>query len=313
MEEFLRICKVIAMPISMDKTVYACTLLTFLGFLIDTVNQWILIPCKKLAKGLNMISNTLEKYHSKKAANRKLTVLQLQKICGFLNFLGRAIIPGRAFTRRLYSYLCNKNLQQHHHIRMKEEMMLDLQMWKEFLLHQETYCRNFMDFSKVLTYQDVQFAMDALRNVNLGFRGHCGTSWMQGAWNSLIKKFQPSIEYLELFALVAGVIAWGERFSNRRILLRSDNLSICYMVNQTTSKCKNCMVLIRKLILHCLIHNIKINVQHLPSCQNGIADSLSRFEMKRFAKITEQNNLVMEESPTPIPDSIWPFDKIWTK
>ena len=46
-----------------------------------------------------MITAVLNKNKARKAAQRKITVLQLQKICGFLNFLGRAIIPGRAFTR----------------------------------------------------------------------------------------------------------------------------------------------------------------------------------------------------------------------
>ena len=271
----------------------------------------ILIPCEKLAQGLNMISNILEKCKNKKAANRKITVLQLQKICGFLNFIGRAIIPGRAFTRRLYAHLTNNNLKPQHHLRITHEMMLDLYMWKDFLLQQEVYCREFLHYSEVLQYQDIQFAMDASRNEMLGFGGHCGSSWMQAPWGNLISKFQPSIEYLELLALMAGVLAWGDRFANRHILLYSDNMSICYMVNRTTSKCKNCMFLIRKLVLCCMIQNIKIHVQHLPTALNKNADSLSRFQQHRFEQVTKARGFIMEKEPTPVPDSIWPFDKIW--
>ena len=59
----------------------------------------------------------------------------MQELCGFLNFLGRAIIPGRAFTRRLYN--CDKvidkktgltiTLKQHHHFKLTQEMRLDLE------------------------------------------------------------------------------------------------------------------------------------------------------------------------------------------
>ena len=36
MKAFIDVCRQISMPISIDKTVWACTLMTFLGFLIDT-------------------------------------------------------------------------------------------------------------------------------------------------------------------------------------------------------------------------------------------------------------------------------------
>ena len=85
---FLDICDSINFLIAEDKTSWGTTQLQFLGFLIDTIRQLILIPTDKVAKGLNMIIYIIDK-------NKKMTILQLQKICGFLNFLGRAMIPGR--------------------------------------------------------------------------------------------------------------------------------------------------------------------------------------------------------------------------
>ena len=186
-------------------------------------------------------------------------------------------------------------------------MRLDLTMWREFLQNQSVYCRNFGDFSRCITYKEIQFAMDASRNGSLGFSGHCGTSWMQASWSGLIEKLQPSIEYLELLALVAGFMAWAERFKNRKIILYSDNMSVCYMVNRTSSSCKNCMVLIRKLVLHSRIHNVKVKAEHVPSHANQIADSLSRFNTARFNKVTKAAGLIMEKEPTQVPSSIWPF------
>ena len=94
---FLDICAQIGLPISIEKTLWGSTLMTFLGFLLDTVNRRLMVPCDKITKGLNMIQFVLV-CEDKPAAKRKITVHQLQKNCGFLNFLGRAIIPGRAFT-----------------------------------------------------------------------------------------------------------------------------------------------------------------------------------------------------------------------
>ena len=137
MKEFLRICSIINFPINLEKTFWASTQMTFLGFLINTVTWTVSVPCEKLTKARNMIEYIL--------AQRKpikVKVLQLQKVCGFLNFLGRAIIPGRAFTRRLYSKL-NNNLKSHHHVRLNQEMQADLHMWLKFIQHPAAFSRPF--------------------------------------------------------------------------------------------------------------------------------------------------------------------------
>ena len=98
---FLDICHAIRFPVALEKTYWATTQITFLGFLIDTVARLVMIPCEKVIKGRNMIANVLQQKRPGKP--HKMKFLQLQKICGFLNFLCRAIVPGRAFMRRLYS------------------------------------------------------------------------------------------------------------------------------------------------------------------------------------------------------------------
>ena len=95
---FLEICHKIGLPVADDKTFSGTELLIFLGFLLDTSNQIIGIPREKLVKGINMI-NSLLLLELKPKRHRKVTILQLQQLCGFLNFLSRAIIPGRTFTR----------------------------------------------------------------------------------------------------------------------------------------------------------------------------------------------------------------------
>ena len=93
---FLQVCEQISFPVSLEKTFWATTKLVFLGILIDTINQCCWIPIEKVAKAVTIITTVLEK------KSKKVTLNQLQKICGFLNFLGRFVIPGRVFTRHLY-------------------------------------------------------------------------------------------------------------------------------------------------------------------------------------------------------------------
>ena len=191
---FLEVCEAINFPVSLEKTFWATTKLTFLGLLIDTINQYVCVPVDKVQKAVNLINSVLTK------RSKKVTLNQLQKICGFLNFVGRCIIPGRAFTRRLYSYTANDNLKPHHHIRINAEMRRDLNMWLTFLHHPSVYCRPFLDFAHTLIADEIDMYSDASGKIGMG--AICGQEWMFGQWPSkFIQKYKPSIEFLELLLL----------------------------------------------------------------------------------------------------------------
>ena len=134
-KEFLQVCEEIAFPVSLKKTFWASTMLVFLGLLIGTIGQCVCIPVDKIQKAKDLIESILMK------KSKKVTLNQLQKVCGFLNFLGRCVIPGRAFTRRLYRYTANDKLKPHHHIKVNVEMREDLKMWLTFLQPPTAFCR----------------------------------------------------------------------------------------------------------------------------------------------------------------------------
>ena len=144
-----------------DKTVYATTQVIFLGFLLDTMAQTISPPREKVITGLNMITYILGK------KNKKATLYQIQKICGFLNFLSRAIIPERAFTQRLYALTATSGsqLKPYHHIKLNLEVIRDLQTWNVFLQHPNVFCRKFVDCSQILTATQIDFASDASKTL----------------------------------------------------------------------------------------------------------------------------------------------------
>ena len=86
MELFLEICKRIGVPVSIEKTVWASTLMVFLGLLIDSKNQIVSIPIKKIEKTKTAISQILKQ--------KKVKMHAIQKRCGLLNFLCRCMVPG---------------------------------------------------------------------------------------------------------------------------------------------------------------------------------------------------------------------------
>ena len=300
---FLNLCHELGFPVTMDKTYWGSTLMTFLGFLIDTINQRIGIPIEKINKAKDLIYYALNK--------KKITVLHLQQLCGTLNFFGRVVILGRAFTRRLYYHL-RGNLKQHYHLKVTSDMKQDLKVWIRFLENPAVFNMPFMDLTKLWFAEEIDFHTDASKNVNLGFGGKCQNSWMVARWDkNFMLNMDPSIEYLELYAVVAGVLTWIHRFQNKRIIIFCDNISCCYMINKSSSKCKNCMKLIRIIVLNSLLYNVRIYARHIKLELNDLADSLSRLQFKRFWKIVAEKNLNMDEHPTLVPAEIWPMEKLW--
>ena len=204
-------------------------------------------------------------------------------------------------------------LKPHHHVRITDENRLDLQVWKKFLDNPAVYCRPFIDFQP---YSAVEIDMysDASRNFEKGFGAYCGPHWCYGQWNlQFMQKYKPSIQYLELFGVTVAVINWIHKFKNRRIYLFCDNQSVVQMINNSSSRCKNCMVLIRLITLQGLLNNTRIFAKYVHTLKNDKADALSRLQLTRFWKACNQNGDQMDQEMTAIPQEIWPMEKIWLK
>ena len=303
-EQVLLVCKAVNFPVNMEKTFWATTKLTFLGLLLDTVNQVVCIPVEKVLKGRTIVANLLSKC--------KATVHQFQQLCGYLNFLCHCVVPGRAFTRRLYAATVGKCtlLKSHYHVNISGEVKVDLKVWQQFLHQPDIYCRPFMDFSKIWSAEELNFYTDSSKNSSLGMGGYCNSEWFAQPWDKqFIECNNPSIQYLELYVITAGVLAWIHKFRNQRVVIFTDNSSATDMINDSSSSCKNCMVLIRLIVLEVLKWNARIFAKHVRTNENGIADSLSKLQWCRFRKLTRKMN--MSDWSTPISEEIWPMSKIW--
>ena len=303
-QSFLDLCESIKFPVSIEKTFWASTMLTFLGLLIDTVNQFISIPIDKVQRAIGLTEDIL--------SGKKTTVHKMQKLCGFLNFLCRCIVPGRAFTRRLYSRF-NTQMKPHYHINVNRELRSDLTVWMKFLAEPTVYCRPFIDFSQVLSAKLLDWYTDASGVIGCG--GVCqGMRWFQMEWPAkFIVHFCPSIEYLELYAVTVSMLLWVRLYCNSRICIFCDNESVVKMLNNNTSSCHNCMILIRLIVLECLTWNIRLFAKHVRTKMNGLADSLSRFQNKRFRKLALEQGKIFSDVSCEIPKELLPMERIWLK
>ena len=201
-------------------------------------------------------------------------------------------------------------LKQHHHVQLSVENIKDLKVWLKFIQHPSIFCRSFMDFTKIWTAEDIKFYTDSSKNATLGCGGWCDDQFFYQQWDEyFIKMNDPSIVYLELYAVAIGVLLWINKFRNKRIIIKCDNQAVVQMLNNTSSSCKNCMVLIRAILLQCMYHNVRLFATYVETHKNEIADSLSRLQFDRFNRLTR--NMRMKSSPETIPTELWPMEKLW--
>lgn len=298
---FMEICNSINFPVSLDKTILGSQEIVFLGILINTRTRTISIPTEKRDRALQEIDTITRA--------KKVKVLQVQQLTGLLNFICRAIFPGRAFTRRFYAKISGGNLKQHHHIRVDQEMREGLLVWRTFLNGDNSYCRPFVDFSIGLNSEELKWFTDSSAGIRGGLGLFFDGRYSHGLWGAdFIRTFDPSIAFLELYALACSIELWAHLVSNKRVTIFCDNESVVTMVNNSTSGCHLCMKLIRMITLTSLKYNVRFFAKHIEGKTNVYADLLSRNKIKRFLQLAGQ-----EVTFTQLPQTLGPVNINWWK
>jgi hypothetical protein len=109
-----------------------------------------------------------------------------------------------------------------------------------------------------------------------GFAAVLGSRWVAAEWSEDWK--QHHINTLELFPIVLAVEMWGHLLANHRVLFPSDNMATVQVINATSSKCPHMMILVRRLVVAALTHNIEFRSEHVAGKSNLVADLLSRLQ-----------------------------------
>ena len=306
--EFITLCEKLRIPVVYEKTEWGCTLIVFLGILLDGRRMILSLLIEKQEKALRLLNDITGK--------KRITVKNLQILTGYLNFLTKAIPAGRTFTRRMYAKFTglDKKLKPYHHVTLDSEFKFDCDIWRIFLSNytERAICRPMLDMQKNLSSVELDFFSDASPGEFLGYGAIFEHHWLFGQWKPgfIKQKPQPSIEFLELYALSAAVLTWGHLIQNKRITIFCDNMGVVGMINSCTSSCKNCMFLLRLLILDNLINNRKVTAKYVRSQDNEKSDALSRLQLDRFWKLSSQST---DRSPTPVSSLIWPPSSVWNR
>ena len=122
---FTKLCGEVGLSIKESKNEEG-KVASFAGIECDTKHMVIPLPTKKLLKAQSMTQRTAEK--------KSASLLDLQRITGYLNFVSTVVPLGRTFFRRLYNMeLYFTPGSRYHKRRLSSEARKDLMWWTETL------------------------------------------------------------------------------------------------------------------------------------------------------------------------------------
>ena len=288
LNDFLKLCEHLSVPIKHSKTCYPATEQIAHGIIIDTAKMETRLPSDKISK----LRSLLQSFKFK----CKCTLRDLQSLIGYLNFACKAVIPGRAFKRRI-SNLTIGVTKPHHHIRLTKEFRADVKVWLSFIDVFNGRSMFLEDEWEVAS--KLNFTTDASGFACAGFSGN---AWFYCEFPESWKAH--SIAVKELCPIVIGIALWGNKMKNRKVVLHSDNMSVVDVLNKQSARDPLLMNLVRQLVLSALVNNILFKCKHIPGIKNKVADHLSRSQFQAARVILPS----LDQVPSNIPAHLLPWN-----
>ena len=265
--------KKLGMPLNLKKTIGPVTTLEYLGIILDSMKMEARLPPDKVLRLKQML---MEFCNMKSCAKVKLLSL-----LGHMNFASKVIIPGRSFMSYLL-YLTRGKSNNRDIIYFNDDCRSDMKMWINFL---DSWNGVSFFIDSTVSNIDIQLYTDAASTK--GFGGYLAGRWFVGVWpeeliEHLPEKKRLSMAFLELYPIVMAAVLWGSRWSKKRIIFHTDNKAVTDILKKGRSRCRNIMLLMRRLTWCAAVNNFCFKAVFVEGINNGIADSISRFQTQRF-------------------------------
>ena len=249
----------------------------FLGIDIDSVAGKLLLPDDKLSK----LGKELKFWSNRKTASK----LQMQRLCGILNFCCKVVRGGRVYMFHMIELL--KLFRSARRIKLPISFFEDLGWWQQFLCIFNGSADFFYPvISTAELYTDACLYGLAAIFENDFMQARilpCDDSDMycyaitDNAYDLYVPiEHVNNINVLELAAILIALIRWSDLLKNCRVLTYCDNLQVCYnlakdkTINPLSNEC------LRKIFWLCVDNNIYLSPVYIPSQYNVDADYLSR-------------------------------------
>nr|XP_033936284.1 uncharacterized protein LOC117444996 [Pseudochaenichthys georgianus] len=279
----------LGIPLSEEKTSGPKTSIEFLGITLDSMSFQASLPSEKVQRITLLLSNYLQ-------ADR-CTKRELLALLGHLNYAIRIIPQAKPFLSNLLNRAASVP-SIHDRLVLDDACKMEMHLWQDFLSSWNGISFFYDDF--ITKPEDIQLFTDAAPSI--GFGGYYAGRWFSSTWppeftalNS--QTLSPSSALHELYPIIIAAILWGHEWSRKAILIHTDNSAVVEILNKGRSRSLAIMQFLRRLTLISAQHQFILKAAHIPGHENGIADSLSRFQFQKFRNLAPEADL----HPIPVP------------
>ena len=257
----IEVCKLLGIPLALEKVVGPITVLDFLGILLDTVRMEARLPNEKLTRIRSMVKEWLGKSNATKR--------EILSLVGLLQHATKVVRPGRTFVRRMYSVAARVR-ELDFYMRLNKEFQSDLHWWDTFLSGW-----NGVSFLRVASRTPApQAVIQTDASGSWGCGAYFNGRWWQWRWPP---EWSPiPIMAKELVPIVLSCAVWGPQLSRQSIVFQCDNTGVVAAVNKGSAKDPLVMHLLRSLWFFTAHFDLAITTYHIPGILNCAADHLSR-------------------------------------
>ena len=224
---FASLCREVGLTIKDSKNEQG-TVASFAGLEFDSRRMIIQLPEKKLSKARTMIENIRKR--------RSASLLDIQKITGYLNFLSTVVPLGPTFLRRLYNMeLYFPSGGRHTRRRLSGEAKKDLTWWAQVLsrVPQRSIAKRNMEV--IYAWSDVASSGGIGAFYTTESQPHPqAESAFSNPFPYRLTKFQEHINTQEIHGVEQVLLHWGREWKGKALIMHIDNRAVVHALANKT-------------------------------------------------------------------------------
>ena len=259
----LELLQALGLPISIEKLCIPQTEVPCLGILVNIVKYSLSLTTEKLVE----VKHKCHRYYIRDFVTRN----ELQSLIGSLIYIGKCVKPARLFVNRILTVL--RLSPEVGTIFIGGEVRKDLAWFNLFLKE----FNGSVSFKKHIVNTKIRLFVDA----SLTGLGGCHDNRVYASSTSLIlDHHQFSIVHFEMINVLLALRLWGADLADSSIIIMCDNLAVVQVLNSGRGRDAILLAVSRNIWLELALHNIDLEMQHVPGTENVTADLLSRWAQK---------------------------------
>ena len=293
--QFDEMCRKLGVEISHNKSENAIQRGVVHGFGFDLVSKMVHIPNLKLCEIVHGILLCLKYRWADGAA--------LESICGKLMHWSQFRKHAKVLCYRLMTMI-HTMIRKDKHLR-KEAFYIhdcvarDLMFWLKYVLFMREVTMESVLHTPSITITACTDASSSGGGFVVG--PHYGAYEFRDSDNAYgINHKAMHINLQEAHAVIMLLYNFRKILTGHKVLLYIDNTSVMYSMFRNWSGSLQLMEYIHEIVLLLCVYKIECHVDYIESDMNGLSDSLSRQQIKRFRKIVREWGLTVDQEPTPL-------------